>query len=28
VPPTTRPERPSADRGTDPGTATPQGAGL
>ena len=28
VPPTSRPERPSADRGTDPGTATPQGAGL
>ena len=28
VPPTSRPERPSADRGTDPGPATPQGAGL
>ena len=28
VPPAIRPERPSADRGTDPGTATPQGAGL
>ena len=28
VPPTSRPGRPSADRGTDPGPATPQGAGL
>jgi putative membrane protein insertion efficiency factor len=28
VPPTTRPERPTAQRGSDPGSATPQGAGL